>query len=123
MQKVCGGELKLEEFDEMSRINQKSKLGIELNKNWKENFTFLMKYGKLTQAKIDQRLRQLEIYLKISGIKEITMALLEIKQNNGMTGNFKFLENIAESVSDLFLKFEFSVKFIKLVITFVLVGH
>ena len=83
----------------MSRINSKLKLDHQLNKNWIENFCLLMNYGGLNQAKIEQRLRQLEIYLKISGVKEITMTLLEIKEKNGLTGDFKFLENIAESVS------------------------
>ena len=94
---MCDGIFVLEEFDTLSKLNSKSKLTHEINKQWKENFLFLLK--NQPQSLIDQRLRQLEIYLKIDGIKGITMAILDIIKNDSLEGDFEFLKKIVVSVS------------------------
>ena len=96
--KVSTGNLMLEEFEKLSRVNAKSQDCTDLNKNWKDNFTILMKYASSSPCQIDQRLKQFEIYLKIDNIKEIKMVLLEIKRKNKLIGDFQLLDKIAASV-------------------------
>ena len=96
---VCDGNLLLQSFEDLSKVTIKYKVGNVLNTNWMYNFSVLMEFNKFSDKQIKIRLRQFDIYLKINSIKEITLVLLEIKEKNNLTGDYKFLENIAKTVN------------------------
>lgn len=68
-------------------------------KNWEANFEVMMKSAGLSQELIKQRMRQLDLYLKLSHISEIVQVLIEIKTSNQIQTDFSFLEDIKDSVS------------------------
>jgi predicted nucleotide-binding protein (sugar kinase/HSP70/actin superfamily) len=96
---VSSGELFLSDFVELAKLNSKNKKSNEIDKNWKEKFTTLMKLNNLNEKQINARLRQLDIFLKMKSIQEIITVLFEIKKQNNLTGDFGFLEKITDSVS------------------------
>ena len=94
---VSNGELLLRVFVELTKY--KSKKNTENDKIWKENFSKLMKLNSLSEKQINARIRQLDIFLKMKNIQEIIQVLLEMKKQNNLTGDFRFLEKITDSVS------------------------
>ncbi len=99
---VSSGELLLSDFVELAKLTSKNKRSNEIDKNWKETFSTLMKLNNLNEKQITARLRQLDIFLKMKSIQEIIQVLLEMKKQNDLTGDFRFLEKITDSVSIFF---------------------
>ncbi len=96
---VSNGELLLSDFVELAKLTSKNKRSNEIDKNWKETFSTLMKLNNSNEKQITARLRQLDIFLKMKSIQEIIQVLLEMKKQNNLTGDFRFLEKITDSVS------------------------
>lgn len=68
-------------------------------KDWQANFIVMMTSGNTEDALIKQRLKQLELYLKLTHISGIVRALLDVKGKNKLVQNFPFLEALGNSVS------------------------
>jgi len=96
---VSSGELYLSDFVELAKMTIKNKKSNEIDKNWKERFSTLMKLNNSNEKQITARLKQLDIFLKMKNIQEIIQVLLEMKKQNNLTGDFRFLEKITDSVS------------------------
>ena len=91
---VINGVLGLEEFENLASLDFKFVKKKDISKSWQDNFKTLMKSRKnIEPSLIKARIEQLEIYLKIDKIKEITSILLEIKEKNSLTSDFSYLEN------------------------------
>lgn len=99
MKDVSSGELLLNDFVDLVKLSMKQKKNNEIDKDWKDKITKLMKLNNSNEKQIKDRIRQLDIFLKMHNIKEIIAVLLEIKQHNSLNGDFQFLEKIANSVS------------------------
>ena len=99
MKDISSGELLLNDFVDLVKLSMKQKKINETDKDWKDKITKLMKLNNSNEKQIKDRIRQLDIFLKMHKIKEIIAVLLEIKQQNSLTGDFQFLEKIANSVS------------------------
>ena len=108
---VCDGNLPLQSFEDLAKVTCKYKVGNVLNTNWMANFSVLMKFNKFSDKQIKIRLRQFDIYLHINKIKDITQVLLGIKEKNNLTGDYKFLENIAKSVILIYYLFKLHLQF------------
>lgn len=99
---ISNGGLILTEFEKLAKITNNSKVSDKTNKNWKNNFDEIMKYAKMSDKAISERLRQFEIYLNMNKIVDISNVLMEIKNKFKLKCSFSLLENLSNSVIILF---------------------
>jgi hypothetical protein len=98
---ISNGSLKLEQFDELVKIDERSRIAEKINPKWAAKFEKVLSLSTSDKNLINNRLEQLKIYLELSKVNDIAKVLLEIKKLNGLTGDFSFLNEIAESVYNI----------------------
>ena len=99
---ISNGDLILTEFEKLAKIINSNKVSEKTNKKWKNNFEEIMKYAKMTDKAIVDRLKQFEIYLNMNEIVDISNVLMEIKNKFKLKCSFSLLENLSNSVIILF---------------------
>ncbi len=98
---VSNGTLTLSEFEQLIRIKEKSfesNIKDKVNGKWKSYFTTLMATYKIDEKLKVQRFKQLEMYMRLNYIVKIAKVLIEIKNKNKLTGDFKMLLELASFV-------------------------
>ena len=86
---VKEGVLSFKEFDRLTKNES----------NWKQYFNTLMIFAEMTEEMCVERMKQIKVYKSLNNIKKIIEILMEIKEKNDLTGEFKVLDEMNASVS------------------------
>jgi predicted Zn-dependent protease len=101
------GTLTFEKFEQHIRIQTPHfSESDKINKKWADYFKVSMKSANFPDKIMDQRFRQFDLYLELKNINNIVTVLIDIKNKNGLTKNYEFLENLAQSVIRFYIRVE-----------------